>query len=319
MSQYINKNGLQVSTILDQLLNDEILPGLSVNADAIWAGFSQLVQDLAPENKALLAKREDLQSQIDAWHNANPNGLNTDAYKTFLKEIGYLVEEGEKFSVTTENVDDEIARIAGPQLVVPVNNARFSLNAANARWGSLYDALYGTDAIAEDEGYERSGGFNERRGSRVIATAASFLDKAMPLENNISHSDVTEYQLTQGDTVALTMTLSNGQTATLANTEQFVAYTGELAAPQVLLFSNNDLHIELHINRDHPIGKMSPSGVSDVVIESAISTIQDCEDSVAAVDAEDKSVAYRNWLGLMKGDLAETFEKNGKTLTHTTL
>jgi malate synthase len=315
MSQYINKSGLQVSTILDELLNNDILPGLSVNADDVWAGFSQLVQDLAPVNKALLEKRETLQSQIDAWHNANPNGLNSDAYKAFLKEIGYLVEEGDTFSVSTENVDDEIARIAGPQLVVPVNNARFSLNAANARWGSLYDALYGTDTIAEDDGCERSGGFNERRGLRVIATAASFLDKAIPLENGLSHTDVAEYQLTQGDTVALTVTLSNGETATLANQDQFIAYTGELATPQVLLFRNNDLHIELHINRDHLIGKMNPSGVSDVVIESAISTIQDCEDSVAAVDAEDKSIAYRNWLGLMKGDLAETFVKNGETLT----
>lgn len=316
MSQYVNKSGLQVSTILDQLFTDEIIPGLDVNADAIWEGFSELVHDLAPINKALLAKREEIQSKIDAWHGENPNGLDDkEAYKQFLKEIGYLVEEGEAFTVSTENVDDEIARIAGPQLVVPVNNARFSLNAANARWGSLYDALYGTDTIAEDEGYERSGGFNERRGARVIETAASFLDKAIPLSGGISHTAVTEYSLSKGGEVTLTATLSDGQTASLASPEKFVAYNGEISAPTTLLFSNNDLHIELTINRDHPIGKMSPSGVSDVVIESAISTIQDCEDSVAAVDAEDKAVAYRNWLGLMKGDLAETFVKNGETLT----
>lgn len=314
MSQYINRSGLQVSTALDQLLNNDILPGLEITAEDVWTGFSELVNDLVPINKALLEKRDQLQAKIDVWHRDNPEGLSQhEDYIEFLKSIGYLVEEGEKFSISTENVDTEISHIAGPQLVVPVNNARFSLNAANARWGSLYDAMYGTDAIAEDIGYERGAQFNNKRGARVIATTAQFLDQAIPLASDISHSDVAHYQISQaGD---LSIQLINGQTATLANSDQFIAYKGELDTPNLILLKNNDLHIELHIDANHPIGKLSPSGISDVVLESAISTIQDCEDSVAAVDAEDKVLVYRNWLGLMKGDLSETFSKGGKTLT----
>lgn len=316
MSQYIHKSGLQVSTTLDQLLNNDILPGLSITAEEVWAGFSELVNDLAPINKSLLEKRDQLQAQIDAWHRENPKGLdNPERYQSFLKDIGYLVTEGEPFSVSTQNVDDEIGHIAGPQLVVPVNNARFCLNAANARWGSLYDAMYGTDAIAEDAGYERGAEFNQKRGARVIASAAQFLDKAAPLLDDISHSDVTQYQLIDANNTHLSATLTNGKTTTLANSEQFIAYSGELDHPHLILLKNNDLHIELHIDRAHPIGKVNPSGISDVVLESAISTIQDCEDSVAAVDAEDKALVYKNWLGLMKGDLSESFTKGGKTLT----
>ena len=313
MSQYINKNGLQVSTVLDQLLNNEILPGLDITAEEVWSGFSQLVNDLAPINKALLEKRDQIQAQVDAWHRENPNGLTQhEDYVAFLKEIGYLVEEGEKFSVSTENVDTEITHIAGPQLVVPVNNARFSLNAANARWGSLYDAMYGTDAISEEAGNERGSQFNETRAASVIAARAQFLDQSIPLANGVSYSDAKQYQISHaGD---LSIQLSDGKTVTLANNDQFIAYQGELDNPRIILLKNNNLHIELHINANHPIGKLSPSSISDVVLESAVSTIQDCEDSVAAVDADDKVLVYRNWLGLMKGDLSETFSKGGKTL-----
>jgi malate synthase len=314
MSQYINKGGIQVSTVLDQLLNNEILPGLDIKAADIWTGFSKLIDDLAPVNKALLAKREHIQAQIDAWHNDNPDGLSKhEHYVAFLKEINYLVEEGDQFSISTENVDAEIAHIAGPQLVVPVNNARFCLNAANARWGSLYDAMYGTDVIADDGGCERGAQFNNKRGARVIATTAQFLDQAIPLANDSSHSDVAHYLITAAG--ELSVQLGNGQTTTLAHGEKFIAYKGERDSPNLILLKNNDLHIELHIDPTHPIGKLNPSSISDVVLESAVSTIQDCEDSVAAVDAADKVVVYRNWLGLMKGDLSETFSKGGKTLT----
>ncbi|MFT4940720.1 MAG: malate synthase [Shewanella psychromarinicola] len=314
MSQYTNQCGLQVSNALDQLLNNEILPGLDITAQDIWAGFSNLVNDLAPVNKALLKKRDHLQTQINTWHHDNPDGLHQpENYIEFLKSIGYLVEEGDSFLISTENVDAEIAHIAGPQLVVPVNNARFCLNAANARWGSLYDAMYGTNAIADDGGCERGAHFNNKRGGRVIATTAKFLDQAIPLANNISHSDVAHYQISQAG--ELFTKLSNGQTTILANSDQFIAYNGERDTPQLILLKNNDLHIELHIDPNHPIGKLNPSSVSDVVLESAISTIQDCEDSVAAVDAADKVIVYRNWLGLMKGDLSETFSKGDKVLT----
>ncbi|MGH1487328.1 MAG: malate synthase G [Cellvibrionaceae bacterium] len=316
MTAYIEKSGLRVAAALDELMTNDIIPGLDIDSEKVWQGFSELVHELAPKNADLLKKRDAIQRQLDEWHRSNPELINDmAAYKKFLAEIGYLVPEGEDFSVTTENVDEEIAQIAGPQLVVPVNNARFSLNAANARWGSLYDALYGTDTIPEDAGYERGNSFNERRGVRVIAKAAGFLDTAIPLSGGHSHSDVAEYQLSQSAPVKLTAKLINGEEATLATAEQFVAYVGEVDAPTTLLFKNNGLHIEVHINRDHPIGKNSPSGVKDVVIESAISTIQDCEDSVAAVDAEDKALVYKNWLGLMKGTLSETFVKSGKNLT----
>ncbi|MFT6388928.1 MAG: malate synthase [Cellvibrionaceae bacterium] len=321
MKDYIEKSGLQLSSPIYDLLNNEIAVGLNLDVDQVLAGFSNVVETLAPRNKALLKKRDDLQHQIDEWHRKNPGAIkDMAAYKQFLTEIGYLVPEGDAFSVSTSQVDDEIGRIAGPQLVVPVNNARFALNAANARWGSLYDALYGTDVIAEEPGYEKDKAFNEKRGIRVIAKAASFLDEALCLADGSSHSDIAEYVLSQSDDlsskkVELSIKRSNGEFTRLSTTDQFIGYVGKISAPDILLFKNNGLHVELHIDRSHPIGKNNLSGVKDVVIESAISTIQDCEDSVAAVDAEDKVLVYRNWLGLMKGSLSETFSKNGKSMT----
>lgn len=318
MKKTINKGGLTIHSAIYQLLNDEILPGLesALDSETIWQGFSEIVHEFSPENKVLLNKRDIMQAKIDAWHQANPGPISDmDSYKQFLIDIGYLVTEKEDFSVTTENVDDEITQIAGPQLVVPVSNARFSLNAANARWGSLYNALYGTDLIPEDEGYERGAAFNERRGIRVIAKAAGFLDDALPLIDGSSHSDIAEYKLKQFVQVRLQAKLLNGKTTTLVDPNKLIGFVGELNNPKALLFKNNNLHIEIQIDRKHPIGKNSPSGVKDVVIESAISTIQDCEDSVAAVDAEDKTLVYRNWLGLMKGTLEENFKKGGQTIT----
>jgi len=316
MSARINKYGLGVAEALDNLLNDEILPGLDIDADTIWEGFSRIVRDLAPTNKQLLQLRGDIQTKLDHWHRANP-GLITDlqAYKKFLLEIGYLVPEGDDFSVTTSQVDEEIAHIAGPQLVVPVNNARFALNAANARWGSLYDAFYGTDAVSEGDGCERTPHFNERRAAKVVATAAAFLDEAMPLIEGASHSNVVAYSLAASSPAALLAQLTDGQTVGLVSPQQLVGYNGDSVSPELILLKNNGLHIELHIDREHPIGKQSQSGLKDIVLESAMSTIQDCEDSVAAVDAEDKAAVYRNWLGLMKGTLEESFEKNGETMT----
>jgi malate synthase len=320
MSTYHEKSGLQVAPVLDELMRNDILPGLGLEEDQIWRGFAQLLSDLSSKNKDLLEERDRIQSQFDQWHQENPDGLNNiDGYKAFLHEIGYLIPEGDDYAVLTENVDDEIAQIAGPQLVVPVNNARFALNAANARWGSLYDACYGTNIIPEDPGYERGTEYNEKRGLRVIARAAEFLDSALPIANKSSHSDVINYQLTTNSSnrVALSLQLMNGSESMLADAEKFVGYVGDVDSPKAILFKNNGLHIEVQIDRKHPIGKNSPSGVKDVVVEAAISTIQDCEDSVAAVDAEDKALVYSNWLGLMKGDLAETFVKDGSTMTRT--
>ena len=312
MTSYIKKNNLSVHPDLINLLDNHILPGLPISAEQVWAGFSKLVDELAPVNKALLAKREALQTQIDEWHKANPNALPNDfqSYKAFLTEIGYLVQEGDDFAANTENVDAEIASIAGPQLVVPVNNARFALNAANARWGSLYDAYYGTDVVDENDGREKSGSYNPSRGKAVIQKAAEFLDHSIPLTQG-QHSDATAYSIVENQVM---VTLANGSTSTLTKPEQFIAsnHNGDKLE---LLFEKNNLHIEVQIDREHPIGKDSAAGVKDIVIESAISTIMDCEDSVAAVDGEDKALVYRNWLGLMKGDLQESFQKSGKTIT----
>ncbi len=318
MSRYINKAELQVDQQLVDLLNNEILAGLELDADDIWQGFSQLVHELAPVNRDLLAKRDDIQKSIDAWHLENPGVVSSDfpAYKKFLEEIGYLVAEGEDFKISTVNVDDEIATIAGPQLVVPASNARFSLNAANARWGSLYDAYYGTNVISEADGCEKSAAFNEKRGQKVVAKAAQFLDTAVPLAGGVSHAEVSEYEIQASSPAVLNASLANGNTTGLAQPEKFVGYR-DANGEKVLLCRNNKLHIEIHIDRDHLVGRGNPSGVKDVVLESAISTIQDCEDSVAAVDAEDKSGIYRNWLGLMKGDLEDTFDKGGKPMTRT--
>ena len=308
----LQKGGLQVAENLCALIENEIAPGTGISADKFWAEFEAIINDLSPKNRALLAKRDDLQTQIDVWHTAR-KGQSHDAaaYKTFLEDIGYLLPEGDAFKVTTQNVDQEIAEQAGPQLVVPVKNARFALNAANARWGSLYDALYGTDAISEEGGAERAGGYNPVRGAKVIAFARNHLDTAAPLENG-SHKDSTGYTVKDG---ALVVALGNGSETGLAQPEKFVGYNGDAAAPTVVLLKNNGLHIEIQIDADSAIGKTDAANVKDLLVEAAVTTIMDCEDSVAAVDAEDKVEVYRNWLGLMNGTLSEELQKGGKTIT----
>ena len=316
MNQYVDKSTLQIHRHLSDLLNDEILPGLKLDPDHIWHEFSKLVDELGPINSQLLAKRDAIQEKIDQWHIQNPSAIQNDfpSYKAFLTEIGYLVAEGPDFDISTTNVDAEIANLAGPQLVVPVNNARFALNAANARWGSLYDAYYGTNVISEEDGCERSGPYNEKRGQKVIAKATEFLNTAIPLSDGASHSTVAEYEITLGSPSQLNARLFNGSIVALAEPKKFVGFKLN-DGKKILLCENNGLHIEIHIDRDNRIGSSNPSGISDLVLESAISTIQDSEDSVAAVDAEDKALVYRNWLGLMKADLEDTFEKGGQSIT----
>jgi len=313
MSERVTKGGLQVAKVLHDLVANDIAPGTGVDPDTFWAAFEAIVTDLGPKNRALLQKREDLQAQIDAWHRER-KGQPHDAaaYKAFLQEIGYLVPAGEPFQISTDNVDPEISTIAGPQLVVPVMNARYALNAANARWGSLYDALYGTDVISEADGCEKGGSYNPKRGAKVIAFAADVLDQAAPLAEG-SHKDAAGYALAV-DGKNLQVTLSGGQTTGLKDPAQFVGYLGDGAFTSVLL-KNNRLHLEIQIDPTHPIGRDHAAGVKDVVLEAAITTIQDCEDSVAAVDADDKALVYANWLGLMRGDLTETFDKGGSSLT----
>jgi len=313
MSARIDAGGLKVDASLFQLVKDEIAPGTGVDVAAFWSALGAIVADLAPKHQALLEKRNTIQAQIDEWHVAR-KGQSHDAaaYKAFLKEIGYLVEEGPAFTVTTQNVDPEVATIAGAQLVVPVTNARYALNAANARWGSLYDALYGTDVIDEDGGAERGGAYNPVRGERVVARAAEILDGFAPLASG-SHADVTAYAVVDG---ALAVTTSAGATA-LASPAQFAGYRGDAASPTAVLVTHNNLHAEIQIDANHPIGKDHAAGVKDVLLEAAVTTIQDCEDSVSCVDAEDKVLAYRNWLGLMRGDLSASFDKGGSTLERT--
>ena len=309
MTERMAAGGLQVDKELYDFINDEALPGTGVSPEAFWSGFDRLVHGLAPRNRELLAKREDLQRRIDAWYRENHDEpIDLPEYKAMLQEIGYLVPEGEDFSATTANVDPEISTVAGPQLVVPVTNPRYALNAANARWGSLYDALYGTDVIPEDGGCERTAEYNPVRGACVIARAREFLDAAAPLAGG-SHADATAYLVAHG---ALSVTLKNGGTTGLADASKFAGYRGNAGAPSAVLLGNNGLHIEIRIDRNHPVGKADDAGIKDIVLEAATTTIMDLEDSVACVDAEDKVVAYRNWLGLIKGDLTDRFEKGGR-------
>ena len=313
MTEYINHGSLKVSKELDDLINKKVCSGIDVNPDSFWDSLEKVVEEFTPRNKALLEKREDLQKKIDEWHLANNKPIDKAEYKNFLKEIGYLLEEADDFSIETKNVDPEIASIAGPQLVVPVMNARFALNAANARWGSLYDALYGTDVISEEEGAEKAGAYNPKRGAKVIEFSKKFLDENLPLSNG-SYKDITAFQIKEGN---LQITLSDQTQTTIEDDSKFIGYVGSEENPTGILLKNNLLHLEIQIDRNDSIGSDDPAGIKDVLVESAITTIQDCEDSVAAVDGTDKAEVYGNWLGLMKGDLSETFEKNGESLTRT--
>jgi malate synthase len=316
MTERIDVGGLVVARALYDFINHEAIPGTGVTEGQFWAGLAQIVEEMTPRNRALLAERDALQHKIDAWHREHPRRpVDMAAYRTFLVEIGYLVPEGGPFAVSTAKVDPEISAIAGPQLVVPLTNARYALNAANARWGSLYDALYGTDAIAETRGQAegdlaRGAGFNPARGAKVIAFAREFLDETAPLAKG-SHADATLYAIEAGK---LAVTLAKGGQTGLETPAQLVGYRGKPAAPSAVLLRNHGIHVEIRIDRSHPIGKDDTAGVADLVLESAITAIMDCEDSVATVDAADKVQAYRNWLGLMKGDLTARFEKNGGTV-----
>jgi malate synthase len=311
MEQYVKAGNLQVAKLLYEFINEEVLPGSEVDGEKFWKDFETLIADLTPRNKALLARRDEIQAKLNEWHKEHRSNFNMEQYKAFLTEIGYLEPEVEDFEITTEGVDEEIAVQAGPQLVVPVTNARYALNAANARWGSLYDALYGTDAISEEDGAERGDSYNPVRGAKVIAYGREFLDQAVPL-NEYSHKDVVQYAVVDGK---LAVTVEGGSTTTLKEEEKFVGFQGNPESPSTVLLKNNGLHIEIQIDRNHPVGKTDKAGVKDIYLEAAVTTIMDCEDSVAAVDAEDKVLVYRNLLGLVKGDLTSTFVKNGKTLT----
>lgn len=314
MTEHVQVGGLQVAKVLFDFVNNEAIPGTGLTADAFWAGADKVIHDLAPKNKALLAKRDDFQARIDAWHQARAGQAHDAvAYKAFLQDIGYLLPEAADFQATTQNVDDEIARMAGPQLVVPVMNARFALNASNARWGSLYDALYGTDAISEADGAEKGKGYNKVRGDKVIAFARAFLDEAAPLAAG-SHVDSIAYKIVDGK---LVVTLKGGSNSGLRDDAQLIGFQGDASAPTTVLLKHNGLHFEIQIDASTPVGQTDAAGVKDILMEAALTTIMDCEDSVAAVDADDKVVIYRNWLGLMKGDLAEEVAKGGQTFTRT--
>jgi malate synthase len=311
MSNPVAKNGLKIAPVLWNFVNDEALPGTGVERDAFWAGFAALAERLTPENRALLAERDRLQAQIDAWHlDRRGQTFDKTEYEAFLHAIGYLLPDGPDFTIATPPVDPEVSKIAGPQLVVPLTNARFVLNAANARWGSLYDALYGTDAIALEGELAPTGGYNAKRGAAVIAFARDVLDKAVPLDG-ASHAETLGYSVADG---RLSARLADGKEAGLSAPEQFVGYTGNADAPDTILLAHHGLHLEIRFDRASAIGKSDQAGISDVVLESALTTIVDCEDSIAAVDADDKVAAYRNWLGLMTGTLTADFEKGGKTV-----
>jgi malate synthase len=312
MTHTLTHSGLSVDSQLADFVRTQLLPGTHLTEQQFWQRFAHIVHTLTPLNTALLAKREQLQQQIDDYHLSNKSWDNAQ-YHAFLTDIGYLVDEPENFSIETDKVEPEIAQTAGPQLVVPVSNARFALNAANARWGSLYDALYGTDVISEEDGAEKGKRYNPVRGFKVMAYARQFLDKALPLENG-SHIESTNYSVVNG---ALIITLRDSSQTTLKNPEQLVGYQGEAQNPSTLLLKNNGLHIELQIDHHHPIGQADKAGLKDVVLEAALTTIMDCEDSVAAVDAEDKVQVYKNWLGLMQGNLVESFQKGDNLIERT--
>lgn len=306
----IERNGLKIESEFYRFVEDEALPGSGVSSDAFWSGFSKLIKELSPRNRELLVIREQLQGKINQWHEQNSWFENRERYESFLKEIGYWELKAEPFKITTTNVDDEIAILAGPQLVVPVNNARYVINAANARWGSLYDALYGTDVIDEQNGAVSGANYNPIRGQKVIEFARQFLDQIAPLRKG-SHALSTDYRIEKDQLVVI-----QGSVKTvLQDSSKFIGFTGGKAAPTAILIQNNGLHIEIQIDRPHPIGKNDPAGVKDILIESALSTIIDFEDSVAAVDAEDKVFVYRNWLGLMNGTLTATFKKGHRDVT----
>ena len=309
MSERVELHGLSIAKELYDLVCDEIMPGTGVGPDRFWADLSRIVTDLGPKNRALLDKRDELQAKIDGWHQANPD-FQLEEYKGFLKEIGYLAPEGDPFKVTVTNADSEITRIAGPQLVVPVDNSRYALNAANARWGSLYDALYSTDVIPETEGCKRAGRYNPVRGRKVIEYVRRFLDRATPMAVG-SHDYVVKYKVKSGQLVGV---MGDGSEHSLGKRERFAGYTGNPDAPDSILLRHNALHIELRLGEGYYIGRNDLAGVYDIHMEAAVSAIMDCEDSVSAVDTQDKVAVYRNWLGLMKGDLTRKVEKDGKLI-----
>jgi len=312
MNRRINKHGYQIAESIYQLVEQEIIPDSGIGVDDFWRATANIFDEFMSRNNVLLAVRETLQTQIDQWHlNADNQPFSQQKYQEFLFDIGYLIPEKSDFQITTDNVDDEVALIAGPQLVVPLMNARFALNAANARWGSLYDALYGTDVIGEDDGTEKTARYNPKRGAKVQSYTKEFLDNSLALTKG-SHADAIRYHIIKNE---LVITLNNGNEVGLQSPEQLVGLNGALENPASILCRNNGLHIEIQIDKNDIVGKTDPAGVKDIILESALTTIQDCEDSIAAVDADDKAAVYRNWLGLMKGDLTEGFEKNGKKHT----
>ena len=313
MNSRVEHGGLSIAKPLYELVNSDIAPGTGIKPNQFWESMESIIRDLGPKNQELLNIRDSLQLKIDQWHRERKGqAIDLAQYKSFLYEIGYLLPEGDNFQVHVRNVDPEIATIAGPQLVVPVDNARYALNAANARWGSFYDALYGTDVIPEENGAEKGTAYNPKRGEKVFEMVAAFLDEAVPL-NQGSHSQVSKYSLRdEYGHKALVAEFADGSHATLIDASKLAGYRGDANAPTCILLVNNALHIELQIDAADPVGSTHPAGLKDVVIESAITTIQDCEDSVAAVDAEDKVRVYRNWLGIMKGTLETSVMKNGK-------
>ncbi|NMD69888.1 malate synthase G [Bacillus sp. DNRA2] len=313
MTKYLEIGSLKVASVLYDFVNKEVLPGTGVEEGSFWAGFEALINELAPENKALLARRDELQERINQFHLQNKGNDDFNQYKSFLQEIGYLEPKPEEFKINTDNIDEEVALQGGPQLVVPINNARYAINAANARWGSLYDALYGTDAISEEDGANKGKGYNPVRGAKVIAYGKDFLDQAIPLSNG-SHKEAVKYAIIDNE---LTVTLESGKSVGLKEASKLVGYLGELSEPTSILLKNNRMHIEIQIDHESPIGKTDAAGVKDIILESAITTIMDCEDSVAAVDAVDKVEVYTNWLGLIKGTLSAKFSKGSKDLIRT--